>query len=152
MLLNARDIERNPGPGNENPLSIMHLNIRSNRHKLHFITDYLTDMEILCFSETHLDINVPTESLLLSNTYCEPYRKDRNNFGGGLLMYINSNLVHSRKPDLEIFCPESIWAEIKTKDETYLIGLFYSPVTAPILTFLIALIGILRKLLILLIT
>ena len=65
-------------------------------------------MEILCFSETHLDINVPTESLLLSNTYCEPHRKDRNNFGGGLLMYINSNLVHNRKPDLKIFCPESI--------------------------------------------
>ena len=72
----------------------------------------------------------PWRPLLLSNTYCEPYRKDRNNFGGGLLMYINSNLVHSRKPDLEIFCPESIWAEIKTKDEKYLIGLFYSPVTS----------------------
>ena len=105
----------------------MHLNIRSIRHKLDLITDYLTDMKILCFSETHLDINVPTESLLLSNTYYEPYRKDRNNFGGGLFMYINSNLVHTRKPDLEIFCPESIWAEIKTKNESYLIGLFYSP-------------------------
>ena len=93
---------------------------------------------------------MPTESLLLSNTYCEPYRKDRNNFGGGLLMYINSNPVHSRKPDLEIFCPESIWAEIKTKDKKYLIGLFYSPVTSDT-NFLIALIGILRKLLILLI-
>ena len=57
-------------------------------------------------------------------------RKDRNNFGGGLLMNINSNLVHSRKPDLEIFFPESIWTEIKTKDEKYLIGLFYSPVTS----------------------
>ena len=29
LLLDAGDIERNPGPGNENVLSIMHINIRS---------------------------------------------------------------------------------------------------------------------------
>ena len=45
-------------------------------------------------------------------------------------MYINSNLVHRRRQDLEIFCAESIWAEIKVKQDIYLIGLFYSPSTA----------------------
>ena len=95
----------------------MHLNIRSIRHKINFILDNFTDIDILCFSETdidilcfsetHLDFNVSTESLRLSNSYSEPYRKDRNSHGGGLLMYFNSNLVHCRRPNLEIFCPES---------------------------------------------
>ena len=50
--------------------------------------------------------------------------------GGGLLLYINSSLVHRRRPDLEIFCEESVWAEVKVKQDIYLIGLFYSPTTA----------------------
>ena len=47
--------------------------------------------------------------------------------GGELLLYINSSLVHRRRPDLEIFCEESVWAEVKVKQDIYLIGLFYSP-------------------------
>ena len=50
--------------------------------------------------------------------------------GGGLLLYINCSLVHRRRPDLEIFCEESVWAEVKVKQDIYLIGLFYSPTTA----------------------
>ena len=130
LLIEAGDIESNPGPGNQNSITIMHLNIRSIRHKIDYILDNFTDIDILCFSETQLDFNVSTESLRLSNSYNEPYRKDRNSHGGGLLMYLNSNLIHCRRPDLEIFCPESIWAEIKVKHDTYLIGLFYSPVTS----------------------
>ena len=84
----------------------------------------------MCFSETHLDITVSSESLGISDCYSNPYRKDRNSHGGGLLMYINTSLAHKRRPDLEIFCDESIWAELKVKQEIYLIGLFYSPTTA----------------------
>ena len=51
-------------------------------------------------------------------------------------MYINTNLAHRRRPDLEIFCEESVWAEIKVKHETYWIGLFYSPVTADAVFFI----------------
>ena len=75
---------------------------------------------------------IKIKALEWSDIYCfiNPYRKDRNMHGGGLLMYINSNLVHRRRQDLEIFCAESIWAEIKVKQDIYLIGLFYSPSTA----------------------
>ena len=71
--------------------------------------------------------NLSSELLRISNIFSDPYRKDRNMYG--LLLYINSNLIHRRKPDLEIFCEESIWAEIKVKKEIFLIGLFYSPTT-----------------------
>ena len=53
----------------------MHLNIRSIRHNIDYILDNFTDIDILCFSETHLDFNVSTESLCLSDSYSEPYRK-----------------------------------------------------------------------------
>ena len=47
-----------------------------------------------------------------------------------MLLYINSSLVHRRRPDLEIFCEESARTEVKVKQDIYLIGLFYSPTTA----------------------
>ena len=130
LLLEAGDTERNPGPGTDNAVSILHLNVRSIRNKIKYIQDNFTALDILCFSETHLDLNVSSDLLCISNSYSKPYRKDRNCHGGGILMYINSNLFHCRRSDLELFCQESIWTEIKVKRNTYLIGLFYSPVTS----------------------
>ena len=71
------------------------------------------------FFETHLDQNLSSELLRISNIFSGPYRKDRNMYGGGLFLYINSNLVHRRRPDLEIFCEESIWAESKVKQKKF---------------------------------
>ena len=39
----------------------------------------------------------------------------------------NSELVHNRKTELEVYWDDSIWAEIKVKNTNFLIGLFYSP-------------------------
>ena len=49
-----------------------------------------------------------------------------------MMAYINSSLLHVRRPDLEIFCDESLWIEVKVKNELFLIGLFYSPSTADV--------------------
>ena len=35
--------------------------------------------------------------------------------------------MHKRRPDLEIFCEESIWIEININNQQYLLGTFYSP-------------------------
>ena len=58
-----------------------------------------------------------------------PYRKDRTNHGGGVLVYLSNDLFHKRKPELEVFCNESIWVEIKARNESVLLGVFYSPRT-----------------------
>ena len=131
LLLLASDIEQNPGPPNFlSDLSVLHLNIRSIRNKMEYIIDNFLDFDILCFSETHLDTQIATESLLLSDSFDIPYRKDRTNHGGGLLVYLNSELIHHRRHDLEMFCEESVWVEIKMNNFSYLLGLFYSPRTA----------------------
>ena len=131
LLIIAFDIELNPGPQHAiADLSVTHLNIRSIRNKLNYIKDNFLDFNILCFTETHFDNQVSTSDLFLSNSFDEPYRKDRTNHGGGLLLYPNAELVYTRRPDLEIYCEESLWVEITVRHEIFLLGLFYSPKTA----------------------
>ena len=131
LLFKAFDIELNPGhPSSPSDLSLLHLHTRSIRNKLECIRENFPDYNILCFSETHLDDQISNDVLTLSDFFNAPYREDRNNRGGGLLVYINSELIHTRKRDLEIFCNESIWVEIKVNNLSYLLGLFYSPKTA----------------------
>lgn len=97
LLFEAFDIEQNPGPNSTfADLSILHLNVRSIRNKLDFLKDNFLDFDILCFSETHLDLQISNESLFLSDTFDEPYRKDRTNHGGGVMVYLNSQLIHVR--------------------------------------------------------
>ena len=131
LLLIAFDIEQNPGPPNISAdLSILHKNMRSIRNKNDFIKDNFLDFNILCFSETHSDpLPISNDNLFLSDTYDDPYRKDRTNHGGGLLINLNTELVYTRRQDLETYCEESIWVEIKVTNNIYLLGLFYSPRT-----------------------
>ena len=136
LLLKSGDIEMNPGPNNiNNSLSILHSNIRSIRNKFDYLTENFLDFDILCFSESHLDANITTESLIMSSKYDIPYRKDRTNHGGGLLMYLSCELAHTRIIGLETFWNESLWVEIKVNRDMYLIGLFYSPRTADAIFF-----------------
>lgn len=131
LLILSGDVETNPGPVElKHSLSVLHTNIRSIRNKLNYIKDEFLDYDILCFTETHLDANISTDESLLIHNYDSPYRKDRTNHGGGLLVYINSNLVHERVNELEQFWDECIWFKIKQKSNMYLIGLFYSPKTS----------------------
>ena len=121
LLLEAFDIEQNPGPNNFTAaLSILHLNMRSIRNKLDYIKDTFLDFDILCFSETHLDVQSSNEFLFLSDTFA------------GVMIYFNSQLIHVRMADLEIFCDESIWVEIKVNSVSCLLGLFYSSRTADV--------------------
>ena len=131
ILLEANDIESNPGPNNEfHCLSILHCNIRSIRNKIDYIVDNFIDFDILSFTETHLDASIENSNLSLGDKFDEPYRKDRTNHGGGLLVYLDKNIIHNRIPELELFCNESIWIKIKKGTEILLVGLFYSPKTA----------------------
>ena len=118
LLLTYGDIDRNPGPVNNfnySDLSILHCNIRRLRHKLEYIRGSYVDYDILCFTETHLDMTVPDEFLHLSNSLDKLYRKDRTNHGGVICVYLSSSLLHQRVMELETFCEESIWISITFK-------------------------------------
>ena len=62
----------------------------------------------------------------LSKYFDVSYRKDRSCHGGGILVYINSCLIHKRRTDLEIFWDESIRVEVRINNQPHLLGIFYS--------------------------
>ena len=99
LLLRAGDVESNPGPvfhsnTNDNGcLSIAHLNIRSIRNKLNYVTDHLSDFDIICFTETHLDGYIANSDLIIDVHESCIYMKDLNSHSGGLLVYVSDKLV-----------------------------------------------------------
>jgi hypothetical protein len=63
-------VKRSPGPqgtqvSHENTLSIFHANIRSLRNKLNYIIDIVEDLDIIFFTETHLDNSISDADLSL---------------------------------------------------------------------------------------
>ena len=99
LLITAGDVEINPGPGYSDSstcrdLSIFHINIRSIRNKLSQIYDDISDFDILCFTESHLDCNVTNTELMLDHFH-SPFRRDRNSFGGGIIVYFSNHLYVS---------------------------------------------------------
>ena len=59
LVLLSGDVAENPGPSqsgstSESCLSLVHLNIRSIRYKLGYVKNFLLDLNVLCFTETHL--------------------------------------------------------------------------------------------------
>ena len=79
-FLSCGDIEVKPGPTSENIIDILHLNIRSIMHKLGLSNSLIHDFDILCFTETHLDILVSNDNVLLDG-FNNIIRKDRNCWG-----------------------------------------------------------------------
>lgn len=127
LLLMAMDIELNPGPSTSESvkvLEIFHLNTRSVRNKLEYISDIAESFHVLCFSETHLD-NTVQNDLLKIQGFDEPLRKDRNQNGGGVMVYVSNALRYKRRKDLEDSRLETIWVEIDLKSFKILICCFY---------------------------
>ena len=126
LLIICMDIHLNPGPASDtiNSLDILHLNIRSIRNKIDYISEFSDTHQILCFKETHLDNTVDADSLKIEG-YDEPLRKDRRLNGGGIMVYISSSLIYKRRLDLENIRLETIWVEIKLKSFNLLLCCFY---------------------------
>ena len=94
------DVEVNPGPTFENALDIIHLNIRSIRNKLDYLNTFIHDFDIACFTETHLDNSILDDDITLDG-FTSIQRKDRNSFGGGVIIYLSSAVRAFRRKDLE---------------------------------------------------
>ena len=75
-----------------------HININSIRNKFHLLTSEINDkIDILMISETKLDSSFPKSEFIIPG-YTEPYRFDRNRHGGGILLYIRSDIPSKEIP------------------------------------------------------
>ena len=108
------DVHPDPGPSvtdDSTVLSVFHINIRSLRNKISYLSDIASEYDIICVSETHLDENVNTSDLIIDGYYPNPIHKDRNAHGGGLLIYVSERLLVKRQEQLE-YKTESIWIKV----------------------------------------
>lgn len=126
ILMISGDIEVNPGPMTDNVLDIIHLNIRSIRHKIAHLNTLVHDFDILCFTETHLDDTVSNDSLSLDG-FDTIYRKDRNCYGGGVMIYVSNIIQVHRRSEYEPVGIECLWIEIVNHTCNFFLCCIYRP-------------------------
>ncbi|CAG2195891.1 unnamed protein product [Mytilus edulis] len=104
-----------------------YLNINSFRNKFSSIKDLLNDnlVDMIIVAETKLDETFKNGEFFIDNYHL--WRADRTAKGGGLLVYIRSDLACDRKTKLECKTIESIFTEINFKDRKWLICGLYRP-------------------------
>jgi hypothetical protein len=61
----------------------------------------------------------------LDGYYDKPFRKDRNCFGGGVLVYVSTTLKVKRRVDLEYNNHEFIWLQLDFSNKSVLICIVY---------------------------
>ncbi|CAC5416747.1 unnamed protein product [Mytilus coruscus] len=89
------------------------------------------------FQDEHLDILRFTETWLkpdvLLDNFVKPFRYDRvERVGGEVAVHVKSYLSAKRRCDLEVNGVESVWLELKLKqNRPFLLGTFYRPPNSP---------------------
>ena len=99
LLVLGNDVHPNPGP-QDYELSIFHLNARSVRNKLSYVEDIASESSIICVTESHLDTNIIDNDILIDGFFDQILRKDRNCFGGGVLVYTSQDICVKPRYDL----------------------------------------------------
>ena len=108
-----------------NGFKCLHLNVHSLLPKMDEIRNMVSDLKIHCLSinETFLDKSIYDSEVNIENFSI--FRNDRNRNGGGVALYIHTDLIPSQTNfNIET---ESIWAHIKLNGDTLIIGSIYRP-------------------------
>ncbi|KAK3099985.1 hypothetical protein FSP39_012969 [Pinctada imbricata] len=92
-----------------------------------YLEDIASDFDVICVTETHLDSNVPNSDVTIDGY--DIIRQDRSAHGGGILVYISTNLyvnrLHPIESNNEDF--EYVWLEVKSKRDKFLLCIAYRP-------------------------
>ena len=122
-------------------LIVGHLNINSLRNKFTAVQDVLSRglIDIFALCETKLDDSFPSSQFSVCNFKC--YRNDRDSHGGGVMMYVRSDIPHYRRADIEGIIGKNGGVEvlivectIKTHEKWIIIA-GYKPPSIPVTTF-----------------
>ena len=125
--VNPKDLLKMLKYDNPNKIIIGHLNINSIRYKFEFLKELIgNNIDIFLISETKLNDTFPTGQFRI-NGYHVPLRLDRNDKGGGLLLYFRDH-IPCKKIIID-FGPalEAIVIEINLKKRKWLLIGSYNP-------------------------
>ena len=77
---------------NLNKIIISQININSIRNKIELLSEaVLGNIDILMVSETKIDMSFPTSQFVIQG-FAAPFRLDRTNTGGGILVYVRDDI------------------------------------------------------------
>ena len=124
---NINLVLRKPRVSYPNKVNICHININSIRNKLEMLQSLLADyIDILMISESKLDGKFPSSQFQIYG-FRTPYRLDRNNRKGGILLVREDVITrllsrHSFPHDIEI-----LLIELNLRGKKWLICCYYNP-------------------------
>ena len=109
--------------------SIVYLNINSLSEKIIYLREICpkTSIDILCVDETKLDSSYPNAQLHIDGYQFPPFLKDRNNYGGGKMVYIRDGILAKRLENLEGKHSETICLELTVSKKKWCITFAYRP-------------------------
>ena len=127
-----KDIRRE----NLNRVIFAQLNINSIRNKFDVLSlEVRGSVDILLITETKIDQLFPTKQFLMAG-YSEPYRLDRNQHGGGLLVYVREDIPSHNLKIRSISNIEALFIEINLRKNKWLLCCSFNPHKNLILTHL----------------
>ena len=115
---------------NANRLIIGHLNVNFLRNKFEMLEELIKGkIDIFIISETKLDSSFPSGQFVIKG-YSTPFRLDRNQNGGGLLLYVREDIpckiLNEYTPEKPI---EIFFVEINLRSRKWLLSNSYNPNT-----------------------
>ena len=120
-----------------NPL-IAYLNINPLQNNVDALREITKNflLYIFCIDETNLDDSFPDHQFKIDGYHFPPFRRDRNNFGGGKIVYIKNGLVVKIINDFETNISETISIELTISNKKWFIMFAYRlPIESNKLTF-----------------
>ena len=108
---------------NVDRLIFAHLKINSIRYKISMLSDIVAKkIDVFCISDTKLDESFMYSNFLIPG-YSIPFRRDRTTSGGGLLLYVRSDISSK---ELKYFDLECIFIELNIFRRKWLVVCFYN--------------------------
>ena len=88
-----------------NPI-VAYLNINSLGEKINHLREICKEspIDILCVDETKIDSTYPDAQFKINDYQFPPFRRDRNKYGGGKIVFIRQGLITRRLPKFEKKC------------------------------------------------
>ena len=102
------------------------LNINSLTNKFKSLVQQVTgNIDVLMVSETKLDNSFPVSQFLIDG-YTPPFRLDRDNNGGGIMLFVREDIPRKLLP-VENHSMKGFYAEIKLRKTKWLLCCSYNP-------------------------
>ena len=114
---------------------ICHLSINSIRNKFNSLDEIVKAFDVFLISESKLDNTFPINQFSIRGY--KVFRRDRNRFGGGLILYVNENIPCKPLTDHPVFSDLELMAfELHQSKRKWLLLGIYKPPSQNVIEFL----------------